>query len=186
MAYNRWMTKKWISGLMLAFLLAPDQGHGQAASPSEYQLKAAFLYHFAQFIQWPSNAFENPTSPMVIAILGDNPFGGGLEKAVSGKSINNHPLTVREIRSPTEATNSCHLLFISSSEKKRLPEILTALRGTSVLTVGEMERFTESGGIINFTMEGGKIRFQINAAAAENAGLKISSKLLSLAFRPAR
>jgi hypothetical protein len=171
---------------MLALVLTVDNCLGQTPSPSEYQLKAAFLYHFAQFVEWPPTAFPDPATPMVIAVLGESPFGEDLEKTISGKSINKHPLEVREIHSATEATNSCHLLFISSSEKRRLPETLAALRGTSVLTVSETEGFTESGGMINFVLEGTKIRFRINDAAAKSAGLKISSKLLSLASRPAR
>jgi hypothetical protein len=175
-----------ISGLVLALRLAVGDGHAQEAQPSEYQIKAAFLYHFAQFVDWPPAAFAQATSPMVIGILGESPFGGDLEQAVRGKSLNNHSLTIKEVRSLADATNTCHILFISSSEKKRLPEIFAGLRGSSVLTVGETDRFTETGGMINFVQQGKKIRFQINEEAAKSAGLKISSKLLSLASRPAR
>jgi hypothetical protein len=175
-----------IAGLILALLLAAPYGRGQAASPSEYQLKAAFLYNFARFVEWPPAAFADPSSPMLIGILGQNPFGDALDMTISGKNINNHPLKKVEIRSLAEVTNNCHILFISASEKKRLPEILAALRGASVLTVGETDRFTENGGMINFVLEGTKIRFQINDAEAKRAGLKVSSKLLSLATRPAR
>jgi hypothetical protein len=96
---------------------------------------------------------------------------------------------IKEFRSPIQATNwmqatNCHILFISSSEKKRLPEIFASLKGASVLTVGETDHFTESGGMINFFLEGTKMRFQINKDAATSAGLKISSKLMSLASRP--
>jgi hypothetical protein len=171
-------------GLVLALLAGAGEGRAQAPAPSEYQLKAAFLYHFAQFVEWPSAAFTNATSPLVIGILGDNPFGAELAKTVNGKSINNRPLDVRELRSAAEATNHCHILFVSSSEKKRLPEVFAALRGTSVLTVGETDRFTESGGMINFIAQGTKIRFQVNDGTAKAAGLKISAKLLSLASRP--
>jgi hypothetical protein len=174
-----------VSGLILACLVNGTAVPAQETQPSEYQLKAAFLYNFAQFVDWPAGAFAQPTSPLVIGILGDNPFGPGLEQTVRGKTINTHPLSVREFRSLAEVTNACQILFVSSTEKKRLPEIFAGLRGASILTVGETDRFTESGGMINFVLEGTKIRFQINDAAAKSAGLKISSKLLSLASRKA-
>jgi hypothetical protein len=132
-------------------------------------------------VDWPAAALPAPNSPMVIGVLGQNPFGHQLENTIRGKSVNGHPLEVREFQQVTEITNACHLLFISSSEKKRLPEIMAALKGKSVLIVGEMDHFIESGGMINFVLEGAKIHFQLNDAAAQKAGLKMSSKLLSLA-----
>ena len=174
-----------ILGLSLVWLLSVGDGRAQESQPTEYQIKAAFLFNFAKFVEWPPAAFAEATSPMVIGILGENPFGDDLERTIRGKTINNRPLVIKEFRSPAEATN-CHVLFISTSEKQRLPEILKSLHGTSVLTVGETDRFIETGGMINFVAEGNKIRFQINEVAAESAGLKISSKLLSLASRPAR
>lgn len=175
-----------ISGTILALLLTLCTGHGQASAPSEYALKAAFLYHFAQFVEWPTNKFQDARSPIVIGVLGENPFGGELEKTLAGKSINNRPITVKEVQSAAEATNTCYLLFISASEKKRFPEILAVLHGASVMTVGDTEGFTDAGGIINFFREGAKIRFEINDAAAKSAGLKISPKLLGLASRRVR
>jgi hypothetical protein len=174
-----------ILGLSLVWLLSVGDGRAQESQPTEYQIKAAFLFNFAKFVEWPPAAFAEATSPMVIGILGENPFRDDLERTIRGKTINNRPLVIKEFRSPAEATN-CHVLFISTSEKQRLPEILKSLHGTSVLTVGETDRFTETGGMINFVAEGNKIRFQINEVAARNAGLKISSKLLNLASRPAR
>ena len=166
-------------------LISAPVARGEESPPSEYQLKAAFLFNFAKFAEWPSEAFTNATSPIVIGVLGTNRFVSDLEQTVRNKTINNRLLLVREIQSPTEATN-CHILFISASEK-RLPEIFAALRGASVLTVGdETEGFIEAGGMINLVVYEKKIRFQINNDAARNARLKISSKLLSLAVRPAR
>jgi hypothetical protein len=171
--------------LSLGLLLAAAPGHAQAPPPSEYQLKAAFLFNFAKFIDWPPEAFADDKSPLIIGILGDNPFGNDLEPTVAGKKINDHPITIRMFRAAAEATN-CHILFISNSEKKRLPEIIQSLRGTSILSVGETERFIETGGMVNFVQEASKIRFQINDDAAKAARLKISSKLLSLAVRSPR
>lgn len=175
---------KLICGLGVGLLLVVEVLRAQEAPPSEYQIKAAFLFNFAKFVEWPAKAFATPTSPLIIGVLGDNPFGDDLERTVRGKSVNNHPLVIREkLVSITDATN-CHVIFISSSESKQVPELLDAVRNTSVLTVSEMEHFTDAGGMINFVLEANKIRFQINDDAAKKAGLKISSKLLSLAVQP--
>ena len=172
----------FIFALILALPLA---GHGQAADsqPTEYQLKAAYLYHFAQFVDWPPAAFPQPNSPLIIGVLGENPFGKDLPHTVEGKVLSNHPLVVQEYHSLAEMTNNCHILFISSSEKKRLPEIFAALKGTSVLTVSEVDQFTENGGMINFVLASDRIRFQINETTVEKAGLKMSFKLLNLASK---
>lgn len=172
-----------IIGLVVALLLCHGTGWGQESQP-EYKFKAAYLYHFAQFVEWPAAAFAAPNSPLVIAVLGQSPFGDELEQAFRDKNINGHPLLVRAIHSPAEALTNCHVLFISSSEKKRLPEILSSLRGASVLTVGETETFTETGGMIKFVSVEKKIKFQINDEAAKSAGLTVRAKLLNLALKP--
>lgn len=171
--------------LSLGLLLAAAHGRAQVPAPSEYQLKAAFLFNFAKFIDWPPETFAADKAPFVIGILGANPFGNELEQTVAGKKINDHPITIQLIHAGSEATN-CHILFISNSEKPRLPETIQSLRGAAVLTVGETDGFVESGGMVNFVQEANKIRFQINDEAAKAARLKISSKLLSLAVRSSR
>lgn len=168
--------------LSFALLLAVAPGRAQTPQPSEYQLKAAFLFNFAKYIDWPAASFADEKAPFLIGILGDNPFGTALEQTVAGKKINEHPITIQPLRATTEGTN-CHIVFISSSEKKRMPEIIQGLRGNAVLTVSETEKFIEAGGIINFVQEANKIRFQINDEAAKAARLKISSKLLNLAVK---
>ena len=172
-----------VLGLNLALLLASGSGRAQDSQPSEYQVKAAFLFNFAKFVEWPPQVFAEPTSPIVIGILGENPFGHELERTISGKTLKTRPFEIKEMRSLIGATN-CHILFISTSEQKHFPEIFEGLRGVSVLTVGETERFVETGGMINLVKEDDKIRFQINDGAAKSVGLKISSKLLNLAIRP--
>lgn len=168
-----------IACLSLALLLPASAG-AQESQPSEYQIKAAFLFNFAKFVEWPPASFADENAPLVIGILGDNPFSGDLDRIIQNKTINGHPLAIKQFHSPVEARN-CQMLFISASEKKRLTEIFEGLRGTSVLTVSETDSFTEAGGMINFIFENKKIRFQINDEAAKSARLKISSKLLSLA-----
>ena len=165
------------------WLLTGGVGLAQQPQPSEYQLKSAYLFNFARFVEWPKTALATPTTPLVIGILGENPFHEDLSKTIGNKTVDSHPVVIQEFRSVTDVTN-CHVLFISTSEKKQLPEIFQSLKGTSVLTVGETDHFTETGGMINFFMEGTKIRFQINKEAAGAGGLKISSKLMALATRP--
>lgn len=173
-----------ILSLACLLLSGASLARAQESQPSEYQLKAAFLYNFAKFVEWPPTVLPQNSSPFIIGILGENPFNDELKKSVVGKKILDHPISVVSFPNAKEATN-CHILFICTSEKKRLPEIFQALGNANVLTVGETERFIESGGVINFTREGNKIRFEISDDAAKRAGLKISSKLLSLAVRPA-
>ena len=169
--------------LSLVWLVTVGGCRVREFQPTEYQIKAACLFNFAKFVEWPPAAFSGARSPIVIGILGKNPFHDDLARTIRNKTVDDHPLVIKEFRWPTEATN-CHILFISASEKKRLQKTLGVLKGTSVLTVSETAHFTETGGMINFVQQGTKIRFQINNEAATRAGLKISSKLLSLAWQP--
>ena len=174
------LRKILIFGLNLVLLLPAAPGRAQSSQPTEYQLKAAFLYNFAQFIDWPPEAFADDKTPFVFGILGDNPFGSDLERIVAGKKINDRPISVQVFHTADEAAH-CQILFVSKSEKKHFPEIIQGLHGDAVLTVSETDGFIQTGGMINFLLVGGKIRFQIDDAAAKAAKLKISSKLLSLA-----
>ena len=155
----------------------PGQTH--SAEAQEYQVKAAFLYNFAKFVDWPGEP-ARAGAPLVIAVFGKDPFGPTLENVVWGKTVNGRPLLIRRT-SRVEELFPCHILFISSSEKRRLGEILQALGRASVLTVSDMEEFLQLGGIVRFLVEDNKVRFGINLEAARRTGLKISSKLLSLA-----
>jgi hypothetical protein len=152
----------------------------QAQDAGEYPVKAAFLYNFAKFVEWPPETSGGPSAPLVLGVLGDDPFGGTIDQLVAGKTANGRPLVVRRLKWG-EDLRQCHILFISSSEHKRLPQILEALRGASVLTVGDMDQFGQQGGMIQFVLEQSKVRFEINIAAGEQARLKFSSKLLALA-----
>lgn len=154
-------------------------GQTLAASAQEYQVKAAFLYNFAKFVDWPGEP-AGTSAPLVITVFGKDPFGPALENIVLGRTVNGRRLVIRRT-SRLEELLPCHILFISSSEKRRLAEILQALRGTSVLTVGDMEEFLQLGGSVRFFVEENKVRFGINLEAARRTELKISSKLLSLA-----
>jgi hypothetical protein len=146
----------------------------------EYQVKAAFLYNFTKFVEWPASRFSDNTSPIVITVLGRNPFGEELNSIVRERKVNGRGLVVKIIDSADEATAS-HLLFVGADAEDRLSGKMDALQKSGVLTVGESPRFIASGGIINFTLEADKVRFQINPQAGEQAGLKISAQLLKLA-----
>jgi len=152
-----------------------------AAPPRDYDIKAAFLFNFASFVEWPDAAFADGSSPLVIGVLGDDPFGRILEEIVTGEKINGHPLTVRRLASPQlkEAT-ACHILFISRSEARRVRTILQQLRGHPVLTVADLPNFLDAGGAIGFATEG-RVRLMINPTAVRSARLNVSSKLLRLA-----
>ncbi len=146
----------------------------------EYQVKAFFLYNFAKYVDWPSHRFNSAADPLVICILGQNPFGGGLEQAVHGKAVEGRTVVVHQI-SDLHPQCDCHILFVGASERKRFRSSSALIRGSGVLTVGESEGFASDGGVINFKVEEGKVRFEINLDAAGQEQLHISSKLLSLA-----
>jgi len=160
---------------LAAFFLAAVRGQ-----MDEYRVKAAFLYNFAKFVDWPAQAFQGPDSPIVICVLGQNPFGATLEETVSGKAAGGRNFVVKQVPA-LQTPGNCQILFVASSERKRFRAIRANLKGAGVLTVGEAEGFTADGGVINFKLEGGSIRLEINIAAAEYEDLRISSKLLSMA-----
>ena len=148
--------------------------------PSEYEVKAAFLFNFAKFIDWPPEVFADTNSPIVVGVLGKNVFGNNLEKIINDRKVNNRSFQFRKYTSVTEVTN-CQILFISSSEKNDFAKIMSALHNASILTVSETDGFIQAGGMINFVLQDNKIRFEISDEAAKKGRLRVSSKLLSLA-----
>ena len=166
---------------LMLLLLLPGGGTSLfAQTPSkEYQIKAAFLFNFIQFVEWPPTVFKNADDPFRIGVLGQDPFNAALEETVQGETIINHKIIVEHSMQVDDLKN-CQLIFISKSEKKHVTEILSALDDKPVLTVSEIEGFAERGGGINFYLEGKKVRFEVNPDAAQHDGLKISSQLLSL------
>lgn len=169
---------------MLAAALALVATNGvesvEAPRPGEYEVKAAFLYNFAKFVKWPDGASQGPT--FVIGVLGEDPFGGVLDKTFHGKTILDKAVEVRRLASP-EAAREAQIVFVSSSEKEHLAAILKTLSGATVLTVGEMDRFTDRGGMIAFQLRDEAVRFEINLDEVERANLKMSSQLIRLAQR---
>jgi len=180
MAQNMIRIRAAAAPLLLALLLVTGAATGaRADEASEYQVKAAFLYNFAKFVEWPDRAFSGPDAPFVIGVLGDDPFGDALD-SIKGKTVKEHTVVVKRMSGISDA-GSCQVLFISSSEEGRLEEIISTLGQGPVLLVGDMDRFARRGGMIKFLVENNKIAFEINAEAAKQAGLTISSQLLKLA-----
>ncbi|HEV2329359.1 MAG TPA: YfiR family protein [Verrucomicrobiae bacterium] len=171
----------WLAAVLAAQLLRGGGVLAQNGGYSEYQVKAAFLYNFGKFVEWPANDFASTNSPLVIGIYGDNPFGNDLDAVVRGRNINGHPVVTREVT--LNELKSCQILFIARSKQKSINEILRALDGAGVLTVTENMDPTEPGVMINFVLQSDRIRFEINNTEAEKVGLKLSSKLLMLAIK---
>jgi hypothetical protein len=167
----------WILTGLVAGLIA---GLPTVPATDEYQVKAAFLYNFAKFVEWPPQVFNGAGDPIAICLFGQNPFGTALEEAVKDKFITGRTLVVREV-SDFRKTPGCQILFVSSSAHERWRATLAGTTQTGMLTVGDTEGFAEEGGMVNFKLDGGKIRIQVNVNAAERAQVRISSKLLMLA-----
>ena len=152
---------------------------GTPRSP-DYVIKAAYLYNFAMFVEWPRDAFASPDAPLVIGVVGSDPFGGALDKVVEGKRIDKRRLQVVRIQSMQEA-RLCHLLFFSAEDRLRLPEFVARLGDASILFVGEWDDTLREGGTIAFGRLDNKVSYDINLPAANRARLKVSSKLLHIA-----
>ncbi len=183
----RWPDQRWRRLLWaLSFALGAASANASLVSgaapgvASEYQLKAAFLYNFAKFIDWPPKAFPGANTPFTFCVLGADPFGADLEQTIKNQNLGGREIVIQRLKRPPER-DACHILFISRSEQESVAQILGALKTATVLTVSEFESFTKLGGMINLYIEENRIRFEINVAPAENAGLRISSKLLKLA-----
>lgn len=152
----------------------------RAESATEYQVKAAFLFNFAKFVEWPADAFTSADAPLQICVLGQDPFGHDFEQLIEEKAVNSHRLEVIHPSGVPQA-KACQVIFVASSDKQQVREILRGLRGASVLTVGDTPGFAKMGGIINFVLDDNRVRFEINVKAAERAHLKLSARLLTVA-----
>jgi hypothetical protein len=181
------MISLWRHSTLLFLLLAGWAcGSAAALEPSrEYQVKAAFIYNFVQFVQWPPGALAADDAPLTVATLGADPFDGELDRVMGGKTVAGHTIVVKHY-ADLDHLAACQVLFVPAAQDQNLAQITRALGGKPVLTVGETDAFPRSGGCIRFYLEDGKVRFEINPDAAAKAALKISSKLLSLAriFKP--
>jgi hypothetical protein len=168
--------------LAVACFFAASFAAARADPPArEYQFKAAFVFNFVQYAHWPAAAFKDAKDPIVITVLGDNPFADDLEQIVQGKKVDGREILVRYTKDPALAARTSHLVYVAPSEQHRLEKTLPALAAAPVMTVSDVHGFTAWGGVIRIFTEDNKLRFEINKKAARRAGITFSAKLLRLA-----
>lgn len=149
-------------------------------NPLEYRVKAAYLLNFTRYVEWPPDAFESPSAPIHVCVLGDDPFGDALEQTFAGRTAQGRRITVANVEAPSRARD-CHVVFISYDEWRRRPDVLAAVQAEGVLTVGESREFAASGGVLSFVPVQRTVRFEVNLSAQDGARLRISSRMLALA-----
>jgi hypothetical protein len=153
----------------------------RAQAALEYDVKAALLLNFARFIEWPPRAFADASSPVSVCVLAPNPFGDALERALQGETVGQRSFVVREVRDAGDTTG-CHLLFVPSGSESRAGKLMRQT-GTHTITVGESRRFEGMGGAVNFVLDEGRVRFNVNLRPVEERGVRISARMLQLASR---
>jgi hypothetical protein len=166
-----------VVGLILAAAARSTRAQSQAG---EYHVKAAFLFHFVQLVDWPAGSLGNDANPVTVCNIGEDPFHGDLEVTLAGQSVGARSFRVRHLK-PAEDFQGCQVLFVSTHDAARLNRLLAELKDAPILTVGESDGFVQQGGMIGFLLVDNKVHFEINLEAAERAKLKISSRLLLLA-----
>lgn len=173
------LTRRLLAPLALALAAlaaAPAAAQDQLAS----EVRAVYLYNFARYITWPAESFPDARTPVRICVMGGDPFGEALDRAVAGETINGRPLEAVRIGTP-QALRGCHILFVASEDDRRVAAALASAQGRPLLTVGEHDRFLERGGMIRFRRIDNRVRFDINLKAVERNGLRISARLLGVA-----
>jgi hypothetical protein len=173
---RHWFIAAVVTGLLTGAAYLPAQN----SKPTDYDVKAAYLYNFGHFVDWPANAATAKNDSFVVCVLGQDPFGPVLDATLAGESIAGKRVTAKRISTPQESAN-CQILFLSSAEDPQLHKIIEALNEQPVLTVSDMPQFSQRGGMIQFVLEGKKIRFEVNLTAVQHAGLTLSSELLKVA-----
>jgi YfiR/HmsC-like len=170
-----WCLFVFALGAFLCVLAAAQSGQ-----PSEYEVKAAFLFNFTKFVEWPDSSFNSPQVPIVIGIIGEDPFGDSLTRIVAGQKVQGRAIVITKYRRGDDLRR-CHILFISASERQHSALILAGLQGAGVLTVSDIDGFAEAGGVMQFVMQENRVRFVVNLGAATQGKLRVSAKLLALA-----
>lgn len=163
--------------VLLAGFVHPARLH---AAAGEYEVKAGYLVNFGSFVHWPAAAFAGPRTPFSVCLLGEAPFGDAFRQFEQNR-VSGRPLAVETIAAAAEAPGRCQVLFVAASEGPRVSQILRELRGSPVLSVSDLDGFSSAGGMIQLVIRDQRVRFRINRAAAEAAGLRIDARLLSLA-----
>jgi hypothetical protein len=169
--------------VLLGLLFSSIAARAQESRELEYEVKAAFLLKFAMFVQWPTNTLAaDPQAPLVVGILGEDPFGAKFDQAIKIATVNGRTVQLRRARRVAELLD-CQIVFICASETPRYAELIAAFNTRPVLTVADGAGFASRGGMIGFSKEAGKVRFEINSPAIDRVGLKASSKLLQVGRR---
>jgi hypothetical protein len=161
-------------------LIASSAGDAAHLEPSEYGLKSVFLYQFCRFMEWPDSAFSSPNDPLIIGVVGEDPFGPLLKEAVQGETYHGRPIRIEHYRSPRDIKR-CHILFVSRDDTDQMSEITSMIAGKSVVTVGETDGFLDRGGMIALTADRNRVRLRVNASTLRAAKVDVSSKLLRVA-----
>jgi hypothetical protein len=179
---SRQIRRSSICGIIACwlFLLAAPKAFSQKDEGAEYPVKLAFLYNFTKFVEWPPDSYRDAGAPLLICIVGHDPFSEVLERELRTRNVGGHPVELKTFK-PNEKLSACQIVFVPATEKNQADRIVRGLKGSSTLTVGETDGFAVLGGIINLTVEANKVHFEVNRLAAERAGLKISSRLLNIA-----
>jgi len=177
---RRLLLKLVSAGTATIAVLVLSSGSAQADSALEYRVKAAFLYNFAKFVEWPQGSFSSEQAPVQLCLVGRDPFGEVLDLTLEGRTVNGREVVV-ERNHDLATLGDCHIVFVGRSSGESLARVMQRVGGTGVLTVGESDAFYDLGGIIRFVVDEGKVRFDVNAGEAELASLKVSSQLLKLA-----
>jgi hypothetical protein len=172
--------KKLVGCAAALALLASSAGGAARLDPTEYGLKSVFLYQFCRFMEWPQSAFASSNDPLVIGVVGDDPFGSLLREAVEGETYHGRPIRIEHYRSPRDIKR-CHILFVSRSLVDQMNEILQQVSGKNVVTVGETDGFLDRGGMIALTADRNRVRLRVNASSLRAANVDVSSKLLRVA-----
>jgi YfiR/HmsC-like len=170
------------AGIVMTRLAASQLPSGTAARGAdlEYQVKAAYLLNFTRYVEWPARAFDSPSEPITICVLGQDPFGSVLDATLRGRTTQGRQASVRRVATVAE-TEGCHVVFISRETWRDQPDLPRRVRALGMLTVGESDEFAQQGGVISFVIQNEAVRFVVNADARDRAGLRISSRMLSLA-----
>lgn len=181
---TRLRVRAGLTCLLLFACLLPTLAQAEPeAKPTQYDVEAAYLFNFGKFVAWPAGA--QPDSPFLICVLGQDPFGAVLDRAIAGETLRSRPVQDKRIERPQDATG-CSILYISSSESGRLSKILPVIQGTPVLTVSDIPDFVQQGGMIQFVVRDGRVRFEVSLAPAKSSGLSMSSELLKVAVEVVR
>jgi len=178
--------RPWLVAVAVAWVLvAVPCLRAQSVKPTDYDVKAAYLYNFGHFVEWPANVASAQNESFTVCVLGQDPFGPVLDTTLAGETIAGKRVAAKRI-STLEESGNCQILFLSSAEEARLSTIIKALSKQAVLTVSDMPEFSQHGGMIQFVPEGKKVRFEVNLAAVQHAGLTLSSELLKVAAKVRR